>query len=91
MTEVSGAFPMLPGQQAWAIPPWIVPLVLTATDETLLNPAGTAGLVTGRFAFIDLLVEGRWGGLVTGDQVTLDFSPARARRENAGDPPDRPL
>ena len=75
MTEMSGACPMLPGQQAWAIPPWIVPLVLEATDETLLNPAGTTGCVTGRFAFIDLLVEGRWGGLVTGDQVTIDFSP----------------
>ena len=76
MTEMSGVCPMLPGQQAWAIPPWIVPLVLEATDETLLNPAGTTGCVTGRFAFIDLLVEGRWGGLVTGDQVTIDFSPA---------------
>lgn len=76
MTEMSGCCPMLPGQQAWAIPPWIVPLVLEPTGETLLNPAGTTGCVTGRFAFIDLLVEGRWGGLVTGDQVTIDVSPA---------------
>jgi len=79
MTEMSGACPMLPGQQSWAIPPWIVPLVLEATDETLLSPAGTTGRVTGRFAFIDLLVEGRWGGLVTGDQVTIDFSPPGLR------------
>jgi len=75
MTELSGTNIMLPGQQSWAIPPWIVPIVLEATDETLLNPAGTTGRVTGRFAFIDLLVEGRWGGLVTGDRVTIDFSP----------------
>lgn len=76
MTELSGACPSLPGGKAgWALPPWIVPLVLTPTDETLLNPAGTTGCVTGMFAFLDLLVDGRWGGLVTGDQVTIDFTP----------------
>lgn len=75
MTELSGACPSLPGKQEWALPPWVVPLVLEATDETLLNPAGTNGTVTGRFAFLDLLVDGRWGGLVTGDQITLDFTP----------------
>lgn len=75
MTEMSGACPSLPGKQEWALPPWIVPLVLEATDETLLNPAGTTGTVTGRFAFMDLLVDGRWGGLVTGDKVTIDFTP----------------
>jgi hypothetical protein len=32
------------------------------------------GTVTGRFAFIDLNWEGRWGGLITGDKVTMDFS-----------------
>ena len=75
MTEMSGVCPSLPGGQAWVLPPWIVPLVLAPTDETLLNPEGTTGVVTGRFAFLDLLVEGRWGGLVTGDQVTIDFTP----------------
>jgi hypothetical protein len=76
MTEMSGACPSLPGGQAWAIPPWIVPIVLTETDETVLNPADGKGEATGRFAFFDLLVEGRWGALVTGDQVTIDFSPS---------------
>ena len=76
MTELSGACPSLPHGRGWAIPPWIIPIVLEATDETLLNPADITGTVTGRFAFLDLLVEGRWGGLVSGDQVTIDFSPA---------------
>lgn len=76
MTEMSGCCPTIPGPAGWALPPWIVPLVLEATDETLLNAGHPKGLVTGRFAFMDLLVEGRWGGLVTGDQVTIDFSPS---------------
>ena len=78
MTELSGCCAMLPGKANWALPPWIVPIVLEATDEALLNPEGTMGIVTGRFAFLDLLVEGRWGGLVTGDQVAVDFSPSEA-------------
>jgi hypothetical protein len=76
MTEMSGCCPSLRGGNAWAIPPWIVPIVLTETDETVLNPADGKGEATGRFAFFDLLVEGRWGALVTGDQVTIDFSPS---------------
>jgi hypothetical protein len=30
--------------------------------------------VEGRFAFLDLLYEGRWGGLISGDKVEVDFS-----------------
>jgi hypothetical protein len=32
------------------------------------------GTADGRFAFLDLAVDGRWGGVVTGDRVTADFS-----------------
>jgi len=75
MTEISGACPGLPNGNGWVLPPWIVPLVLTPTDEVLLNTDGVTGEITGRFAFLDLLVEGRWGGLVSGDKVTIDFTP----------------
>lgn len=50
-------------------PPWIVPLILDEPGERLVSP--NQGRVEGRFAFVDLLIEGRWGGLVTGDRVTL--------------------
>jgi hypothetical protein len=76
MTEMSGCCPSMARGQGWPIPPWIVPIVLEATSETLLVPEGGTGEVTGRFAFVDLLVEGRWGALVTGDQVTVDYSGA---------------
>jgi len=29
--------------------------------------------VEGRFAFLDLLYDGRWGGLISGDRVSVDF------------------
>jgi len=76
MAEMSGACPPLEQQGGWAIPPWIIPLVLERSGEELLNPATNKGTAEGRFAFLDLLVDGRWGGLVTGDKVTIEFSPS---------------
>ena len=55
-------------------PPGLIWLILDQTGERLLTPAdGVNGIVEGRFGFLDLLYEGRWGGLITGDRVTADF------------------
>jgi hypothetical protein len=35
------------------------------------QPLPRSGTQTGRFALMDLLPENYWGGLVTGDEVTL--------------------
>lgn len=75
MAEMSGFCPTLHEQGGWVIAPWIVPLVLDAGGEQLLNPADGKGCAEGRFAYLDLLVDGRWGGLITGDKVEIDFSP----------------
>lgn len=51
-------------------------LVLDRDGERLLTPAdATKNQAEGRFGFLDLGYEGRWGGLITGDKVTIDFSP----------------
>ncbi|UGQ11195.1 hypothetical protein LO772_31065 [Yinghuangia sp. ASG 101] len=54
----------------------LIILVLDDTGDKALGPedAGPDGLVRGRFAFLDLAHEGRWGGIITGDAVTADFS-----------------
>ena len=50
-------------------------LPLDEKGERLLTSADSAdGLVEARFGFLDLVYEGRWGGLITGDKVTVDFS-----------------
>lgn len=51
--------------------PWILPLVLDATGETMLP---REGVVEGRWACVDMGFSGRWGGLITGDKVTMDFT-----------------
>ena len=53
--------------------PWVIPLLLDEAGEQLLHPDGD-GVVEGRFAFFDVSVDGRWGGVITGDRVTADFS-----------------
>jgi hypothetical protein len=52
--------------------PWVIPLILDDAGEVLLN--SDESLVEGRFAFFDVSIEGRWGGVVTGDRVVADFS-----------------
>jgi hypothetical protein len=57
--------------------PGLVWLVTDERGERLLSAerdADANGQATGRFAFLDLLHEGRWGGLISGDKVTIDFS-----------------
>jgi len=51
--------------------PWIVPYVL---DPDTSKPLPRQGTVTGRMAFYDLLVDSHWGGFISGDEVTINWS-----------------
>ena len=75
MGEISGFCPISHATGGWVVPPWLVPLVLDKKGEVLLNPADGRGEAEGRMAFIDLMADGRWGGVITGDKVVVDFSP----------------
>jgi hypothetical protein len=75
MSELSAGCPMV--DDRYRPMPWVVPLILDDAGEVLRNAdanSGEAGLVEGRFAFFDVSIEGRWGGVVTGDRVVADFS-----------------
>jgi len=53
------------------VQPWNVPFVLDpVTNETLPRE----GVQTGRAAFFDLNNEAHWGGAISGDEITLDWS-----------------
>jgi hypothetical protein len=72
MSEMSVAFPRCEARRYHTVP-WVVPLMLNATGEQLLD-AGH-GLVEGRFGFLDVSLVARWGGMITGDKITMDFAP----------------
>jgi hypothetical protein len=61
--------------------PWIIQLLLDDTGEKLLDMRRTSGVVQGRFGFIDLAQHARWGGLITGDKVEMDFGPCPCGRK----------
>jgi hypothetical protein len=70
MSELNGQFPRCPAGR-YHQPPWIAVLVLDQTGEELLNV--DEGEVRGRAAFFDFTVTGRWGGIVTGDRISVRF------------------
>jgi hypothetical protein len=55
------------------IPPWLICLPLNKAADALL-PVGD-GEIEARAAFFDLSLEGRWGGIISGDRIEVDFGP----------------
>jgi hypothetical protein len=55
------------------LPPWLVPLVLDKSGDELLPIRKDE--YEGRAAFFDLSIDGRWGGVISGDKVSIDFRP----------------
>jgi hypothetical protein len=73
MQELSTVMPRCREGGRYHVPPWLVCLPLDREGERLV-PIGT-GEVEGRSAFFDLSLDGRWGGLITGDRIAVDFGP----------------
>jgi len=60
------------------VPPWVVLLVLERSGERRAPLDGDE--VEGRMAFFDLALDGRWGGLVSGDRIRSSLSPCPCGR-----------
>ncbi|PBC48054.1 hypothetical protein CJ179_14385 [Rhodococcus sp. ACS1] len=73
MQELNSGMPKCRAGDRYHVPPWIVPFILDEKGETLLPHE--AGEIEGRAAFFDLSLDGRWGGVITGDKISLDFDP----------------
>src|SRR4029450_3469344 len=73
MQEINTTMPRCAEGRRYHIPPWLVPLILDQEGETLLPHDG--GVVEGRAAFFDLALDGRWGGVISGEKITVDFQP----------------
>jgi hypothetical protein len=56
------------------MPPWVMLLLLDESGETLIEPPAT-GEIEGRAAFFDLSLDGRWGGVISGDKVRATWEP----------------
>jgi len=73
MQELQSGMPRCQKGGRYHLPPWLVPLILDKSGDALLPI--TDGEYEGRAAFFDLSLDGRWGGVISGDKVSIDFSP----------------
>jgi hypothetical protein len=70
MREINATFPVCSASR-YHISPWVIILPLDVTGEQWLD-AGD-GEIEARAAFMDLSIEGHWGGIISGDKVTVSF------------------
>jgi hypothetical protein len=73
MQELQSGMPRCQKGGRYHLPPWLVPLILDKSGDNLLPIED--GEYEGRAAFFDLSLDGRWGGVISGDHVSIDFSP----------------
>jgi hypothetical protein len=81
MQELHSGMPRCQSGGRYHVPPWLVPLILDKTGDNLL-PAGHAEY-EGRAAFFDLSLDGRWGGVISGDKISIDFNPCACGNQGA--------
>ena len=72
MQELHSGMPRCQTGSRYHVPPWVVPLILDKAGDNLLPVID--GEYEGRAAFFDLSLDGRWGGVISGDKISIDFS-----------------
>ena len=73
MQEINSTMPRCSAGRRYHVPPWLVPLVLNQNGDVLI--ARNGGEVEGRAAFFDIALDGRWGGVISGDKISMDYRP----------------
>ena len=73
MQELHSGMPRCQKGNRYHIPPWVVPLILNKEGDALLPIQDEE--YEGRAAFFDLSIDGRWGGVISGDKVAIQFKP----------------
>jgi hypothetical protein len=74
MQELNSSMPRCQEGQRYHVPAWVVAIPLNKEGDELAPGIGE-GKVEGRAAFFDLSMDGRWGGVISGDKIEIDFSP----------------
>ena len=70
MSEIVGGVHTRCEEGHFHFAPTVIPYLL---DPETSKPLPRHGRVTGRAAFFDLGAETRWGGFITGDEITVEW------------------
>lgn len=74
MQELNSSLPRCQKGGRYHVAPWVVCLPLNKNGDQLV-PGFGKGQVEGRAAFFDLSLDARWGGVISGDHIHVDFEP----------------
>ena len=74
MQELNSGMPKCRDGGRYHVPPWLIPFILNQKGDALIAHDGKSE-VEGRAAFYDVSLDGRWGGVITGDKISLDYAP----------------
>ncbi|MCB2076729.1 MAG: hypothetical protein KDE55_03415 [Novosphingobium sp.] len=75
MQEINTVMPRCHEGGRYHVPPWLVCLTLNQDGDELVD--NRQGEVRGRACFFDLSMDARWGGVISGDRIDVDFSPCK--------------
>jgi hypothetical protein len=75
MSEAASGITRMCPAGRYHIIPNLIPFLIHPQTGALLARNGT---VQGRFGFFDIAAQTRWGGFLTGDEITIDFGDDRA-------------
>jgi hypothetical protein len=78
MQEINTQAPRCAGGR-YHLAPWVMPLILDEPGEKLVG--APKGEVEGRAAFFDLSLDGRWGGVISGDKIHVNFGKCACGRQ----------
>jgi hypothetical protein len=67
--------------------PWVMLLLLNEPGDALITPPAS-GEVEGRAAFFDLSMDGRWGGVISGDKIRASWAPCACGNRSPSIHPD---
>jgi hypothetical protein len=81
MQELQSGMPRCQKGGRYHVPPWVVPLILNKPGDALLPMINDE--YEGRAAFFDLSLDGRWGGVISGDRISIDFRPCACGHQGA--------
>ena len=70
MQEINTVMPRC-GARRYHVPPWLILLLLESGGDALVRPSN--GEAEGRAGFFDLSLDGRWGGVISGDKVSVRY------------------
>jgi hypothetical protein len=70
MQEINTVMPRC-GARRYHVPPWLILLLLDSGGDALVPPS--EGEAEGRAGFFDLSLDGRWGGVISGDKISVRY------------------